>query len=444
MFRRLTQLGSRPYGFFLVALASLLFVHGVTSSLVQKITDCAQAGRIADIILLLFAFEIGGIWALQIRQRKPLQQIKQNRRLLVFCILLCSYSGWILLRGWQTHASLRETLLALLLDTVLFWVILQIADTNSPKTKPAALTETIVLSFGLFSVLAVLLYAAGLHQHVDSWLGYGQCGGETILRTGGTSGWLRTRGFARNPNELGALLVIPLLVAMYASLVRTTRYKNLFLTSVGSLVTLLALTFSRSALLAASVGSACLVLVTPKLRKALRNYSVALIAGALSLLTLGLVVAAQSNVFDQFILHKSDSSDSTSQHISAKRQGVEYIARHPWGSGPGSAGAVGAALQDGPSIESESALLDIGVQYGWLGVTFFMTLFILTLQLVRSSNSPYAKPVSSGLVGLFAASLVIPVWSNFPVTILTGFFVGLTLVAPKDTPPMPSRSSRAK
>ncbi len=418
-----TQRGNRSYVLFVTA-AGVLFVHGITSSLLLKLSHCSQLARIADIILVtIILLIISSFFLLRLKKSSPMMRKPPWFRSFVLFMFL--YCCWILLRGWQTHAGLRETLLALFLDTALFWGVLFAATLPDRHTKENTI-EKIVKVITYLSFGAIAIYFLGISRQFDSLIGYGQCGSEPFLRTGGFDGWIRSRGFARNPNELGALLVIPISFLLYRlnQKAQRTRYASALLVTA----LLLFLTFSRSAWLAAGVSSLLLFVKQPSAHSSLdRKWLIALVIG---FLMFGGVTLKKSQLFNQLVLHKSAASDSTSQHWKAKKYGLQYTANHPWGAGPGSAGAVGAALQEGPSIETESAFLDISVQYGWIGLLIFTTLLINLFNMVSLSTSTYRLPIACGLVGLTIAGLVIPVWSNFPVSLLAGLFAGLTLYRP--------------
>lgn len=436
MSKKLTQPGNTRYARLLAVLAGLLFVHGVSTSLLLKFSSCAPLSRIIDILLIgLGLLLVAGVPMKQTSKRL-VATIWRNPALRLFSLLLLGYSCWILARGAQAGASLRETLLALAVDTALFWVFLLFTSVYSAtQSDRDASLRLVVQVLGVMSLLAVGLYFFGIHDQLDSWLGYGTCSTEATLRTAGVSGWLRTRGFVRNPNELGAMLIVPLMISIgwiITNRVKLTIKKTIL---VSGFVALLLVTFSRSAWIGACIGLGLILITSHEARDfAVKQRRFFLLLTAL-LLVLVSVVVNSSKFVNEVILHKSEGSNSTAQHLVFKKEGLEHLSDNAWGTGPGSAGAVGAALKDGPSIQTESAYLDIGAQYGWIGLATSLGLFLIMALLLLKSSSVYASFVAAGFVGLLVSGLFIPVWSNLTVTILVGLLAGLAVSHPKHTRP---------
>lgn len=426
MSKRTTQPGSSKVQAWLIAAsAGVIFSHGLFSSLTLQFTNCAQLGRIVDLIIITLVIAWIGLTPLSSLKQRLSESFSKSRTLKTYFYFVTAYSVWILIRGATSGASLRETLLALLLDTMLFWSfgLLVASQSIASATARDAIRYSIYVIAGL-SLAALTLYAAGLSDTVDTWLGYGQCGGETVLRTGGVSGWLRSRGFVRNPNELGAILIMPLVFSAYALLARE---KNTFRHLLASLVIglLMMLSFSRSAWLGALSALLALVLIYPRLLKTNRLLFATL--AVLGILSLAVLVVSNNSFVNEVILHKSSASNSTSQHFSYKLGGLQHLGSHPLGTGPGSAGAVGAALQDGPYINTESAYLDIAAQYGWVGLSLVIGLLGATAAILKSR--PGSRVALAGLIGLLVGGLFIPIFSNLPVTMLAGLLTALSFIA---------------
>ena len=421
------QLGSKPpkiIGIIFVISCVGLFIHGVTSSLLLEASHCSDLGRVADILLFaaLLAFT-----CFVVARQNIVSAFQKSRRLQVGLALVMSYSAWIVLRGVMTHTNPSEILLALLLDTSYFWLFLLLVASRPLERKDnTKLLVVISLSLGFLALLASLLYMTHLHTRLDSALGYGRCGTEAVLRVGGSTGQLRSRGFARNPNELGALLVIPLLVCFSAYLSPgAKKRRSLLIIAIIGLLSLLVVTFSRSAWIAAFVAGSVFITWHPKVRHLLHTHLRAVIISSCVIVAGSVLILSRPHVFDRYILHKSASSDSTTIHLADKRTGLRYAWAHPWGTGPGSAGAVGTALHKGPVLETESAYLDLAAQYGFFGLALALMLFAYCLSFLHVSTRDHQLAVVSGVVGLLVCGLIIPVWSNLPVSLLFAIFVAL-------------------
>jgi O-antigen ligase len=428
MLNKTAQPGNKPSSLLaaiFIASCLGLFIHGVTSSLLLQATNCSQLGRIVDILAII---SLLGLSTLIVTRQNILSTIRSSRRLQILFGLLVTYTGWIIIRGLTTQANFKSVLLALLIDTSYFWLFFLLVAARPLKGRATnSLLIRLSIVLGLFALLASALYMFGWHAKLDSSLGYGQCGSEAVLRVSGATGWLRSRGFARNPNELGAILIIPLLVCL-AAIPKKLFSKNsrylLGLSLIG-ITSLLAVTFSRSAWIAAAVGAAIFAILQPASLGLVAKYKKPLFIVASLLLIILAFALRQSNFTNEFILHKGISSNSTSQHLAAKRAGLSYTWNHPWGTGPGSAGAVGGALHLHQSIETESAYLDIAAQYGFLGLALALALFVYCLSFVSKKSNPIKLAVLAGSIGLIVSGLIIPVWSNLTVSLLFAIFLAL-------------------
>lgn len=409
---------------------SLVFLHGITSSLLLEQSNCLQIFRIVDFLGLILIFLAVALTPLPTLMTRLRQSLKATTHLKLFGALLCTYSLWIIISGLLHGASIRETFLALLFDTALFWSFFVLVGSQAfDRVASKRILRSVLLSIGALSAIACLLYILGVHDNIDTWLGYGKCTGETTLRTGGTTGWLRSRGFVRNPNELGALLVMPLtlLVGLLFTAKRQSSYAPKALVLV-SLEMLLIFTFSRSAWLAAAVALVTLGLLDRKVRGILFQPKILIMFG-IGIVALGMLLFSNGKLIDELILHRSGQSNSTSKHWTDKSNGTRYIAENPLGTGPGSSGAVGAALKDGPSINTESAYLDVGAQYGVFGLFLVVWMTALIVRLLLVARSSVSNSILAGFMGLVVSGLLIPVWSNLTVTLLAGILLGLGWLA---------------
>jgi hypothetical protein len=96
----------------------------------------------------------------------------------------------------------------------------------------------------------------------------------------------------------------------------------------------------------------------------------------------------------------SPGESSTSSHLSALRDGIETVARHPWGYGLGNAGV--SASRTGAEVKAgESTYTELGVDAGLLGLAAFVGwLVALGLALRRRSVWLTSTLVAVALLGL--------------------------------------------
>ena len=96
----------------------------------------------------------------------------------------------------------------------------------------------------------------------------------------------------------------------------------------------------------------------------------------------------------------STGESSTSSHLSALRDGIRTVARHPWGYGLGNAGVSAARTGVTPKA-GESTYTELGVDTGLLGLAAFVGwLFALFVAIRRRSPWLAASLASVAVLGL--------------------------------------------
>jgi hypothetical protein len=96
----------------------------------------------------------------------------------------------------------------------------------------------------------------------------------------------------------------------------------------------------------------------------------------------------------------STGESSTSSHLSALRDGIRTVARHPWGYGLGNAG-VSASRTGVTPRAGESTYTELGVDAGLLGLVAFVGwLVALVIALVPRSQWLAASVVAVAVLAL--------------------------------------------
>ena len=89
----------------------------------------------------------------------------------------------------------------------------------------------------------------------------------------------------------------------------------------------------------------------------------------------------------------STDESSTSSHLRSLRDGIETVARHPWGYGLGNAGV--SASRTGTELKAgESTYTELGVDAGVLGLAAFVG-WLVALGLALRGRSPWLCARSS-------------------------------------------------
>ena len=287
-----------------------------------------------------------------------------------------------------------------------------------------------VLIVGVFVALLGLLQVLILPNNALEAFGYNK---DTTIAPVSTidndPDFLRAFATLRGPNDFGAFLILPILFTI-ANLRRFPKWVSA--TTLTFLVVALLASGSRSALLGALV--AVLIYVAIQNRARLSTRIIALVLGSVVLLGVGTVYAAtQSATLQRFVFKSSpgDSSlleGSTANHLTAKIQGVERFVSNPLGCGPGCAGPA-SYYGDNPKI-SENYLIQIGEETGYLGLTLFLCIVVLTANklYVAARMKQLSQVLLAALGGYAVIGMLLHVWTDDPLSItwwlLAGALIG--------------------
>lgn len=241
----------------------------------------------------------------------------------------------------------------------------------------------------------------------------------------------------RDPNSLGAFLVLPILLIIQRLLDKARKSQRLL---NGGLLLLhgltLFLTFSRGAWAALAVSLAALALTRyrQQLASLLKKSWPWLTAGIIVLL--GAVYMLRDEYVVQNIIFHSDESttaelDSNELHADFIAKGVNGIKEDPLGHGPGTAGIVSIQNQTG-GLLTENYFVQIGYEVGIAGLLLFLA--ALTFVYKKLLNAPRFE-LAIGLVaafwGFLIMSMISHLWTNEVIAVSwwlpAGVVIGLGL-----------------
>jgi hypothetical protein len=127
----------------------------------------------------------------------------------------------------------------------------------------------------------------------------------------------------------------------------------------------------------------------------------------------------------------STGESSTSSHLSALRDGIRTVARHPWGYGLGNAGVSASRTGVTPKA-GESTYTELGVDAGLLGVAAFVG-WLAALFVALRSRSPWLAASVAAVAVLGLQTDVIGIhWLSVVVFALAG---AALRAAPDEPPP---------
>lgn len=252
----------------------------------------------------------------------------------------------------------------------------------------------------------------------------------------------------KDPNSLGAYLIMPILLAGYALFnnkankilfIRPMR-RGVLIAMLGIMLFALFLTFSRGALLGLALSVVALLsIVTGDRVVALARKYWYIILILLSIITISTIALKDSALIQDYVFHAAVSTnqeDPNEKRVTLVQGAIEDIEETPLGSGPGSAGLVSITNPQG-GVLTENYYLQIAYEVGWLGIVLFLTIIVLLflqLQKICNYKSDLSVPASIVLASLVAYlfySLLIHLWSNEAVALqwwlLCGVVLGLSL-----------------
>lgn len=319
------------------------------------------------------------------------------------------------------YQGAQSTLAGMAIDLrfVLFFALIYILLTAVPLYRRLLLHVVlagacIVVGFGALQ----LFMPADILTHI----GYGKNTIEPYLTVDKNAEFIRINSTLRGPNPLGAYtgIVLTLLVAAWAKgklIVRNAKFCAALLAVLGAVV--LWATYSRSALIAALIGS-LVVLVVALGKKIPRQVWIG--AAIVTVVIGGVFIAARdTTLVSNVILHENPNGGSevtsNEQHAESLAVGFERMVRQPLGAGVGSTGS--ASLYGTESIVIENQYLFIAHETGWLGLGLFLTLFIgILVRLWKARNDWLSLAVFASGVGLGIIGILQPVWVDDTVSMI--------------------------
>lgn len=272
----------------------------------------------------------------------------------------------------------------------------------------------IVVGFGALQ----LFLPADILTHI----GYSKNTIEPYLTVDKNAEYIRINSTLRGPNPLGAYvgIVLALVAAAWTKgkvLTRQYQVAAALLAILGCIV--LWVTYSRSALIAATIGVVVVLGLTVG-RKLSRQVWIGIVVVALAVG--GTFVAVRDTpLVSNVILHENPNGGSevtsNEQHAESLAVGFERMVRQPLGAGVGSTGS--ASLYGDDPIVIENQYLFIAHETGWLGLGLFLALFIGALvRLWKARNDWLSLAVLVSGIGLGLIGILQPVWADDTVSMI--------------------------
>lgn len=385
---------------------------------------------------------------LYISWRRGLWRNKTFQTLLALGAVYALLHGLYLL--FDKNDDTYSTILASVYNTrLLIYLLLGyvVGTAKSGERNRKYLMTAMVLIAGVVAVFGLLQYFILPHDFLTHF-GYSlERGVKPLFFIDDKPDLPRIMSTLKDPNSLGAYLILPLLTCLFA-LVKSKENAQLFIRPLrrevlvalsGVMAAALVLTFSRGALLAAMISAVTILYIVTgeKVYILAKKYWVlAVVFGVI--VGFGSFWMRNTYLVQNVIFHADESTvlaDPNELRVQLAQRAVEEVLEDPLGHGPGTAGLVSITNPKG-GLLTENYYLQIAYEIGWLGVLVFIGILVtVALALYAARRSAAATVLCGSLAGYAFYSLLIHLWSNEAVALqwwlLTGAVIGGAVSRPK-------------
>lgn len=237
---------------------------------------------------------------------------------------------------------------------------------------------------------------------------------------------LRAFATLRGPNDYGAFLTLPLVLAFLYIKRPAYRIAAMLTIAAG-----LAVSVSRSAWIGAVLALLVAAALTygPKLFRSKRFIYSAVVS---AVVFVGLIVSAMSVPSLRLAIFRSSPGDtsltegSTDQHVLATAAGIMRVVNDPLGCGVGCSGP--ASYYGGSARISENYYVQLAEEVGVLGLGLWLTIaWLVTERLYRLRQDLLARALLASFVGISSIGLLLHVWSDDPLSLTWWGLAGAVL-----------------
>lgn len=340
--------------------------------------------------------------------------------------LIASVLNWHFDITWL--AGVKTTILPL----ILFLTVQQVAESFDDN-----LLEKLVLLPALaVSALAVWQFLA-IPTTLLASLGYSST---TILPYQAVHpGFDFARSFSTlgGPNQLGVYLILPAVWLLIRALKQDSRRERLA-SAIGFCLVSAALTvsFSRSAILALTVGVVTALIVT--VPKKWRWPLIGTMVVAVLVAWLGLRIVLEhspGSPLRSFVLRgeltaTGEVIGGDSGHVRSIESGVEKVSEHPLGTGLGTVGP--ASFYANNPYLTENWFLQIALELGLPGLAFILFAFGRLLLNFHRKSGLFTTAMFASLIGLIVANLFLHSFADSTLGLTYFALAGIALARPEE------------
>jgi len=421
-----------PY-WAVVALLVYMPFHVFLSQSLSLATDGLDAWKIGKDVFLAVAtlFTICLVW-----QRRRADK-------LFYCLLsLGLLYGLLHIVLWAVHPDIyqKTSILGIIYNIRLPACLLLAYGAARLNPDKFAFSSVIKLVLGVSTAVAALgLVQYLLPKDILTHLGYSLPRGvEPAFFIDDNPAFPRIMSTLRDPNSLGAFLILPLSALTYY-LFRIARYATKRRVLIAALwlvhMAALYLTFSRSAWAGALLAMGLVVYwqFSSLFVRYLRKYWWA--GAVLILLAAGTLFALRNNaqvdgIFTHATAAQKGPLNSNQYHWYFVRRGLDGIAAQPLGHGPGTAGVVSIQNPHG-GLLTENYYVQIGYEVGVLGLAVFVALNGLVYVWLLRRHDLWTVVLLTSFWGYVLMNMLLHTWSNEAVAAQWWLLAGAGLASAK-------------
>ncbi len=407
--------------------------HVFLSQSLSLLTGGLDVWKLAkDVALGMFVvFTFCLVW----RKRREVDTLKPLLLLGVFYLLLHFLV-------WTAHPAIyrNSALLGIIYNNRLFGYAFVglgaglLLGVKEMIKKPALLLRLTVGISTLVAIFGVAQYF--LPHNILAHVGYGVDRGTLpAFFIDNKPNLPRIMSTLRDPNSLGAYLILPITALTALLLTSATIKRRVLLTALLALhAAALVLTFSRGAWAAALLSIGLLVAWQYGRRVLVlaRRYWLVL-AVMVALCGIGLFAARHTYILKSALTHSTGKPqaayDSNGFHWVFAKRGLEGIVHNPFGHGPGTAGL--ASIQNpAGSFLTENYYIQVGYEVGIIGVGVFVAMNVWVYRaLLRHKDRLLVLSLLCSFWAYVLMNMLFHMWSNEAVAaqwwILAGFGLAL-------------------
>ncbi|MEI6751445.1 MAG: O-antigen ligase family protein [Candidatus Saccharibacteria bacterium] len=365
------------------------------------------------------------------------QKLRDNKIFRITLILAIVYGLLHFLTYiFSKQTSLSVAMLASTYNNRLFWYFL-IAFVGVRLVKDKNIDVRVIKLILAVSTLVCLLGLLQwfLPKDILTHLGYNiERGVKPNFFINDDINYPRIMSTIRDPNSLGAFLILPtlLLASLYGKVKKEKKQLIRGLLLLHALILLL--TFSRAAWLGIIISGLTLLIISNKKKASflLKQYWMILV-GLIILFGVGLYSQRQSYFVRSVVFriddkNKATDPDSDQLHVYFIEKGVNGVMQKPMGYGPGTAGIVSIQNENGGTL-TENYYIQIAHEVGVFGLLIFVMAWVYVIKLLVQAKSVLGTVLVASACAYAVMAIVMHLWSNEAVAaqwwLLAGVVVGL-------------------